>query len=404
VTARALVAAVLAIATACSTEAGRPTPSPIPSTSSDRLGVAGQSSDFYELTEPLPPGEPGAIIRTEETSAPSGTRAWRVIYHSRALGGADIAVSGVVVAPTGAPPPGGFPVLSWAHGTTGLADSCAPSRFGLGAALYWDILPELAARGYVVAATDYEGLGTPGLHPYIVGASEGRGVLDAVRAARRIPEAGAGNRAVVLGHSQGGHAALFAGEIAPRYAPDVDVIGVVAAAPPAELDSLGDQLEGSPFIGYSVAVLAAYSAVYPEARLEEVLTARALADIGVLEEGCVGDILSTYDRPPGQLFRGNRLERPPWPALFARNSPGRTSTPDPVLIVQGTDDEQIPVEVVRALSQRLCTLGVTADLQVYRHADHGGVLSESRADVIDWIEDRFAGRPAVDGCPTGENL
>ncbi len=173
---------------------------------------------------------PGTLIRSQRIAAPPGARAWRVLYHSRALDGRDVAVSGVVVAPTGAAPASGRPMVSWAHGTTGLGDRCAPSRSpGVASELPW--IREFVDRGYVVAATDYEGLGTPGPHPYLVGESEGRSVLDAARAARGLRATGAGDSVVVTGHSQGGQAALFAGEIASRYAPDLDVRGVAALAP-----------------------------------------------------------------------------------------------------------------------------------------------------------------------------
>jgi hypothetical protein len=125
-------------------------------------------------------------------------------------------------------------VVAWAHPTSGLADHCAPSRHGMrGLACMHGWLDALLRRGYVVVATDYEGLGTPGLHPYLVGASEGHAVLDGVRAAARLRGAGVGGRTVAWGFSQGGHAALWTGEVARAYAPDVRLSGVVMPASPA---------------------------------------------------------------------------------------------------------------------------------------------------------------------------
>ena len=126
---------------------------------------------------------PGTIIRSQPIAAPPGAKAWKVLYHSRSVGGDDVAVSGVVVAPTGAAPKGGRTVVTWAHGTTGLADQCAPSK-STDAATTIPFVDDLLHAGYVVTATDYEGLGTPGVHAYLVGQSEGRSVLDAARAAR----------------------------------------------------------------------------------------------------------------------------------------------------------------------------------------------------------------------------
>ena len=149
---------------------------------------------------------------------PDGAEGWLILYSSTSPDGEPVAVSGVVVAPAD-PPAGPRPVIAWAHGTTGVATGCAPS-------LSDDPLFELPAlrrapgRGWVVVATDYPGLGTPGQHPYVVGVSEGRAVLDAVRAAGQIddgPELS--SQVAVWGMSQGGHAALFAAQLAPAYAP-----------------------------------------------------------------------------------------------------------------------------------------------------------------------------------------
>ena len=186
---------------------------------------AAPTGDFYAVPDPLPGGPPGFPIWAEQVAAPPGAIAWRILYHSRTIHDEDIAVSGLVVAPDATPPEGGFPVIAYAHGTTGLADPCAPSKAARpladdGEATGDLPLPPMWEDGYVMVATDYEGLGTPGRHPYIVGGSEGRGVLDSIRAARALPEAHAGDQAVVVGISQGGHAALFTGELADTYAPD----------------------------------------------------------------------------------------------------------------------------------------------------------------------------------------
>ena len=165
--------------------------------------AAPKGDAFYVPPKPLAKAKPGTIIRsTPIGDAPAGARAWKILYHSRAVDGRDIAVSGVVIAPTGAAPHGGRVVVTWAHGTSGLADLCAPSKLPdiasgaastSGPAGYGAFMPGVQAfldAGYVVAATDYEGLGTPGVHPYQVGESEGRSVLDAARAARGLKAAG----------------------------------------------------------------------------------------------------------------------------------------------------------------------------------------------------------------------
>jgi hypothetical protein len=191
---------------------------------------------FYSATDVnLSSYANGALIRSEPLDgAPDGAAAYRVLYKSQGLQGEAIAVSGVVIIPGGPPPANGRPIVAWAHPTTGIVPKCAPS---LARVFFQSIqgLHEMLQRGYVVAATDYPGLGTAGPHPYLVGISEGRAVLDSVRVARSIPGAGGGLAFAVWGHSQGGQAALYTGILAQSYAPELKIVGVAAAAPATEL-------------------------------------------------------------------------------------------------------------------------------------------------------------------------
>ncbi len=171
-----------------------------------RLSEPDPPSAFYTPPAELPAGPPGTIIRSQSIgSRVDGSEAWRVLYTSTAPDGSPIAVSGVVVAPPGAAPDNGWPVVAWAHGTTGVVPRCVPLLEEDGGLARVPALEELLAAGTVVAVTDYPGLGTPGIHPYLVGESEGRAVLDSIRAARGLLGAQVGDRAAVYGHSQGGH-------------------------------------------------------------------------------------------------------------------------------------------------------------------------------------------------------
>ena len=166
------------------------------------------------------------------------------MYLSESVQGEPIAVTGVIAVPEAPAPAGGRPVVSVGPGTAGIADTCAPSRFtpqldeaarrlGLGEDR-GDRLGGFADAGYVVAQTDYEGLGTPGGHPYLVGVSEGRGFLDAAQAARQLSDADAGDRLALWGYSQGGHSVLWANQLADEWAPDLHLVGTVAGAPFSE--------------------------------------------------------------------------------------------------------------------------------------------------------------------------
>ena len=170
--------------------------------------AASAQTAFYRAPPSAIVGPPGTLVRQEVIDgAPLGATAYRVLYRSTGLNDKPIVVSGVVIVPRGDPPPGGRPIVAWAHPTSGIVSRCAPS---LAIFLFQQIqgLRSFVRDGYVVAATDYPGLGTVGPHPYLVGVSEARAVLDSVRVAGQLPGAGDGKKFVVWGHSQGGHASL----------------------------------------------------------------------------------------------------------------------------------------------------------------------------------------------------
>src|SRR5689334_3350216 len=210
---------------------------------------------------------PGVLLRTEPFTrdVPPGARAWLILYTTTRDTGVPAVASAIVVAPAH-PPAGPRPIIAWTHGTTGVAEPCAPSLvqhpFAAGALL---VLPQILAQGWVVVATDYTGLGTKGPTPFLIGQGEGRSVLDSVRAAHQLTQLDLAGQTVIWGHSQGGHAALWAGALAPSYAPDDHVLGVAALAPASDLTGLVENLAsvtgGSIFAAY---VVTAYSQAYPD--------------------------------------------------------------------------------------------------------------------------------------------
>jgi hypothetical protein len=289
----------------------------------------------------MPQAQPGKLIWSAPFKAVPGARAWKVLYHSKAVDGSDIAVSGVVVAPNGLAPAGGRPVISWAHGTHGIADQCAPSR----TADMVSKLPSIGkvvSQGYVVVATDYEGLGTPGTHPYLVGESEARGVLDIVRAAEQIPEAGASNKTFVWGQSQGGQAALFAGEIAPTYAPDLDLLGVVSGAPVTDTAAMfpaGSTIPDT--LGFVVMGIVGVQAAFPQAKVADVLTPAALEQTKLVDEKCYGAVLAAFKKPVAQVIAHNPADVPSVAKFFAAGTPGSVPTEAPMLVYQGLSDDVV---------------------------------------------------------------
>jgi pimeloyl-ACP methyl ester carboxylesterase len=354
---------------------------------------------FYDVPSPLPAGGPGAVIKTEDVSVPSlhGTMR-RVMYHSQSISGADIAVTGLIAVPSSTPPAGGFPVITWAHGTTGIADMCAPSLGGAGAI---DFANRLLDAGYVVTATDYEGLGTPGRHPYIVGESEARSTLDIVRAARNLADSHASDRYVVWGHSQGGHAAMFSLHIADAWAPELHLVGVVAGAPPSQLYLVYLALKDSPFRAYILMAAAGFNAAYGDtlAPLDKVLTPTGIQALQTVDDGCADYVAQqTAGIPTDDMIAADPGTVPEWNALLNANDPGKFTAPGsvPLLMIQGGNDEQIPVVSTQILFDQQCAIGQTEQRWVYPGQSHAGVIGPSFDDMLVWIANRFAGAPAPD--------
>lgn len=389
-----LVAPVMA---ACSDEgAGEATPDSAAGAGSTVPLFAGD--DFYTPPDPLPPGEPGRLIRLQAVPADGPGAVYRMMYHSRSLAGDDIAVTGLVVVPPEPAPAGGRPVVSWAHGTTGIADRCAPSRAAGNLAA---LAAPLVEEGWLVVATDYEGLGTPGRHPYLVGISAGRSVLDAARAVQDDGRFAASDRVAIWGHSQGGHAALFAAELAERWTPELDVVGAVAVAPATELPLLLAALRGGPYQAYVAMGAAGFAAAYPDAQLEQILTPEAIDRLQVVDRVCVSEVFAAFDDLSfDRLVHSDPARVEPWGALLHENNPGTVAHDVPLLIVHGSDDRQVPAPASRLLAERLCGLGQVLDRRVYQGAGHGEVVAVSRPEVVGWIGDRFEQAPPPSSCPT----
>jgi len=352
-----------------------------------------------ELPLPLPEGAPGTIIDTEDITV--GTAAGqRILYNSTSSNGQNIAVSGFVAVPEGEVPDGGWPLIAWAHGTTGLGDSCAPSNNAEN-----DVLTQaLLSFGYAVVATDYEGLGTPGTHPYVVGVSEARSVLDSVRAVYAL-ELPVTQEWIVFGHSQGGHAAMFTGQLQPTYAPELNMIGVVAGAPPSQMDILGDSLIGGDFQGYLIMTAAGLVAADDQLSLSSVFSEQALSLIDVVETGCTSEIFEAYNSLDYNEVSvvDDPFDLPDWGIAIRANDTNLLPVQTPLLIIHGGEDEQIPVETSAMLVTQLCAFAEQGPTvrNVYEGQSHAGVLTTFAAvpDLLTWVEGRFAGEDAPDQCP-----
>ena len=344
------------------------------------------------------PSNAGQLLTSEPLAgAPKTSNAYRVRYRSVSPAGLPIEVTGLAYVPVGTAPKGGWPVLSYAHGTVGLADRCTPSKAV--SDLENSVASTFNALGMAVVASDYEGLGTPGRHPYLSGVSEGRGVIDIVRAARSIPGVKLSSTFVVWGHSQGGHAALFAGELASSWAPELKLAGVVAGAPPSQLTNVAESIENSPFRGYFFMVAAGLNAADPSLDLSLALTPRALSILPVVDTGCNAEVFKAFSADPfDALVKRQALTEDPWRKALAANEPGQVKTPAPILIIHGDKDEQIPVGTSAVLKKKLCNLGDSVDRKVYAGQDHGGAALASIFEVGLWLTLRVQGVPAQNRC------
>jgi pimeloyl-ACP methyl ester carboxylesterase len=359
-------------------------------------------SPFYTPPQPLPQGKPGTIIRRESllSNLPEGAQAWRVMYLSTDLEGQPIAVTGTIVAPNGtsAKPRN---IIAWAHGTTGIRPECGVSHTS-DPYQQTPAIERMLAEGFVVAITDYPGLGTPGIHPYMVGQVAAQSVLDSVRATRQILEVSAGDRFVVWGASQGGNSALWTAQLAEAYAPEVKLLGVAASAPAIKLRETAafnlDKPGGGVFLGY---VFAAWDAVYPEADLDAIIKPDERAIFNRMIEPCFTapagflPIIKTL-RTPAQYLSVDILKTEPWSTLFEKNTPSG-SIKVPILIAHGTADSLIPMELSEAEAVRRCQAGEDVQFARYPGSSHDA-REDTAVYILGWTVDRFAGRPTASNC------
>lgn len=368
-------------------------------------GPARAADAFYAIPPGEIPGPAGTLLRAEPVPAPPGaSAAYRIVYRSRGAGGVPIAVSGVVALPRGIDGGEGRPVISWGHGTTGIAPDCGPSLAPALAFQRIDGLPSLLAEGFVVVATDYQGLGEGSGHPYLAGRSEARAMIDAVRAARQVPNSRAGTRFAAWGFSQGGHASLFAGALARRYAPDLQLVGVAAASAPTELRRLLRADIGTPAGKVIVSYAAAsWSSTYhlPVGAIikpQALPTERAIASTCSLNVG--DDItlgLETGGYAATGLLEARAIHEPQWSRLIARNSRPIPSGV-PVFLAQGTMDDVVEPAPTRDYVEELCRKGLKVDYVEEPWASHGAAARESTGAAVSWLAARFAGQPADDDC------
>jgi pimeloyl-ACP methyl ester carboxylesterase len=374
-----------------------------------------QLASFYETPSPFPSGNAGDLIRTEPltgTFTLPGGSAHRILYLSEDSAGEPRIASGMVFIPDTPAPPEGRKVVSWAHPTTGMGDACAPSRAAkpLGI-MTW--LPAMMKQGWAVAATDYAGLGTEGIQEYLIAQAEVHDVVNAVRALQQFPESGAGNDYAIYGHSQGGHAALWAGTLAPDYAPELNLVGVAGAAPAAPLNELVEELWPTAIawvIGAEVMV--SFPEAYPGLDPAAVVTNAGLGAYQNLADQClltgIAEAELRTDLFDEQFFTKNPMDDPAWAEAINAQSAPPPPADMPVLTIESVNDGVVAPPAIADMADQWCAAGanLTVDwlgplrgqpetLNVQTHMYEG---SAGGASATTWFEQLFAGEQATSNC------
>jgi len=347
----------------------------------------------------------GQLISADPVvDTPGGLQAWRIRYWTTRDRGQPREVTGMVVAPREAIPAQPRRVLAWAHGTSGVAGKCAPSQMSL----FWEHSPWLdaARQGYVVVAPDYPGLGGPGVHPYLVGGATARSMLDAVRAATQIPGAASGKRFAVWGESQGGHASLWTGQLARSYAPELDLVGVAAAAPPTNL--ISNLRSGKdPSVRAFLTAFTAYS--WSQHYNIPLSTLGRRQTQGIITRLSENNCISLDSKPKlgaviGVLVLRRDLRNvdlgriQPWAGHARANSVNASTIGVPMLIAQNPKDVIVDPATARQFARNACAIRKRVRWIDINGAGHQTSAKDSAAETLGWIDDRFAGRAAPSDC------
>jgi len=364
----------------------------VPASPAAAAGKVPAGLKFYVPPKSLK-GKHGDLIRvrklTGKLAFTGASKSYLLLYRSTSIAGKPIAVSGTLALPKGKAPKGGWPVVSWSHGTSGAADICAPSHNPNAYAV--PQFQDWLASGYAVAATDFEGLGTPGPHPYLIGKSEGRGAIDIVTAAAQVDKR-VGRRWVSSGISQGGHAALWAAAEGPKWAPKLKLEGADIYAPGShiheEIELTRNFKTASPLSVIGALLTGGALAAYPQTiKADEMLTPAALALLPDIEKRCNADLAKTDSWGgigPGSIIRDD-YDRTALYKVLDANDPRVLKLTVPTLMHQGTTDVVVFPFFTDEVVEKLKANGADVDYRKYPGADHNSVVAAGRADSKAWI-------------------
>jgi acetyl esterase/lipase len=384
----------------------------------DPLQGDGGVSPFYVWTDDIPES-PGMMLREEalpdKLMLANASEGRRILYTSTdgIAGKTPITVSGAVFFPKGSPPSSGWPIIAWAHGTVGIADVCAPSWQGRSQRDV-EYLNTWLTQGYAIVASDYQGLGTPGVHPYLAVRPEAYSVLDGLRASlHQYPQLS--NSVVIVGQSQGAQAAIAVAGLASRYAPEITVRGTVATGvpfirPPKPMsenvprpsDNQSDKAD--PTLTYRLLVLYLTQRLIPEFTFADYVSDRAMPTVALARTECYPALLKSTQMAgltPGNTFRKDITELSN--AVFPYMMYSTLKFDHPVFVGTGTEDRDVnPKSHQYPLVKAACEASSTIEHHYYPGLDHSGTVNASLADSIPFVKKLFAGEPIVSNCGSVE--
>ena len=403
-------------------------------------------SVFYESVAKLVPnGKLGQIVKQEKIkTAIKGAQAWKIAYISSDVAGRKTIATGTIISPIGTIPKEGRPILAWAHGTTGTAQNCGPSQiidptralnqyFLTDGDSWTDFgIPngqEFIDQGYVVVASDYQGLGGGGKHQYVVAQTNGRDVINSARAASSMKEMGAGKKTVIYGWSQGGGATIAAASL-PDYqalqgtaADNLQYLGFVALAPEdiaAMLPNVPSDEAGATkllggftqanvsnvfaFTHYMMALWGAQAA-FPNLQLTDILTDEGAKTIDKLSKNkCVHVLSDTFNYAYGDSYATLLKPEPSnsmaWVKAFVDGSVRPVKPVAPVVIYWGTKDTVVTPMMHELYQKQMCAMGANVGRnQLPGEQTHFSTPGVSAPMYLEWVKDRIAGKPLANGCP-----
>ncbi|HEX2843456.1 alpha/beta fold hydrolase [Hyphomicrobium sp.] len=369
------------------------------------LGCGTATADTEVPANSLAAAAPGTIFNAWplEEQSKAAYRAYRILYRSTDHDGKPVAVSGAILVPK--TPPTGKPrdVIAWSHPTTGVVPKCAPT-LNPNVAGTVPGADSLIAKNYVIVATDYIGLGTKGTHPYLIGKGEAQAVLDSVRAARQFKGAAASDRFAVWGHSQGGHAALFTGETAAAYAPELKLVGVAAAAPVTSIVEVYKAGEGAPSGRILISMILYSWAHTLGLPLHDTVEPQALHHVKDLGSDCIAtaEQFAKADLDERILeknfLRVDPTDFAPIRKVMDQNEPGLLPAGTPVFVAQGTADHIARPAITEAHIKKMCSGGAKVKRHVMEGVGHFTAAHDSANATVEWISQRFNEDAPPDDC------